>query len=405
MKQIKLHARAIYNKKEEFGRLDPRLTVKKRLHMTDKIKKTYKTYFALSLMLALALAVLRTIAVLRHYDIATGYFDEGHLLSQLTNLLTLLALPLCLSVPMTLGGDKLRIPPARFHLLSAFSSALVAFLLIAFAALHVTEITAEVRADAPTSPRVVLTSAVSAILSVLGAVSFILTASMGAEVSAKKAFSSSSVVLFAIVYALFLYFDGELPINAPEKLLAQVTLLSVALFFLYETRVALGQPMPAVRAGLGFLALVLTVSSSIPNLIYYAVNRAALLETPVHDFLILSFALYLVARLSAVLPSGGTDATPFFDAELAGEEESVSSVGQISFFTSDPSPAPAPDTSVLLSSKLGEASGDPESDEAKLLFGAPEESKPDEALPEGDLLDSIAEDLLGPIDGGKGGQA
>ena len=360
-----------------------------------------------SLLLALILAVLRTVAVLYCYDASLGYFRDGYLLPMIANLLTLLVIPFCLSLPMPLGGGKLRMMPARFHLPTAFSSALVAFLLIAYAALHVTEIGAEILRDAPTDARIVLTSGVSALLSVCGAVSFILTASMGAEISPKKAISTASVVLFAVMYALFLYFDNAMPINAPEKLLAQITLLSVAVFFLYETRVALGQPMPALRAAFGLLAMILTASSALPNIIYYAVHRVALLETPVHDFLILAFFFYLAARLGSILPRSGNDLPPFFEAELAGEEESVSSVGQISFFTNDPSPIPAStsdDASPLLSSELAEASSDPESDEAKSLFGAPESANAEETASEGDLLDSIAEDLLGPLDG-KGGQS
>lgn len=374
--------------------------------MTDQIKRTYKIYFFLSLALALAVSVLRSIAVLKHYDASLGYFEGGYLVSGLANLLMLLALPLCLSAPMTLGGGKLRLPPARFHLSTAFASALVAFLLLAFAALHVREVASVLLDDTPTDVRALLASVLSALFALLGAVSFVLTASMGAEVSAKKAFSSSAVVLFAVMYALYLYFESKLPINAPEKLLAQLTLLSIALFFLYETRIALGQPMPALRLGFGLLAMVLSASSAIPSLVCYAVRKVAPLETPVHGFLILAFFFYLVARLGSALCRFGDDAAPFFDAELAGEEESVSSVGQISFFTNDsfPSPASVPgDASPLLSAELVEASADPDSDEAKSLFGAPEESVAEGAAPEKDLLDSIAEDLLGPLDE-KGGR-
>ncbi len=373
--------------------------------MTAKTKKTYKTYLTLSLLLALALAVLRTVAVLRHYDGSLGYFEAGARLPEIANLLTLLAFPLCLSAPFTLGGGRLKSAPPRFHLPTVFSSALLAFLLIAFAALHVTEISAEIVSDAPTDPRAVFTSAVAALLSLLGTVSFVLSASMGAEISAKKAFSSSAVVLFALMYTIFLYFDTDLPINAPEKLLAQMTLLAIALFFLYETRIAIAKPMPAVRVGFGFLAMILSASSAVPNLLYYAANGVAVLETPVHDFLILGFFLYLAARLGSLIPRSASNEAPFFEAALADEEESVSSVGQISFFNDDPAPAPDPgEAAALLSAELSEASCDPESDEARHLFGAPEETAPVRYETEGDLLGQIASDLLAPPDEKEGKQ-
>lgn len=367
--------------------------------MTAKTKRAYKGYLTLSLLLALVLTVLRSAALLWHYDAAIGYFEAGVGLPELANLLTLLALPLCVSLCFTLGGGKLKGAQTRFHLPTAFSSALVAFLLIAFAALHVTELSSELSAGTEADLRPIVTSALAALFSVLGSVSFILSASMGAEVSAKKAFSSSAVVLFAIVYALFLYFDTELPINAPEKLLSQITLLSVALFFLYETRIALAQPMPAVRAAFGILAMILTASSSVPNLLYYAANGRAVLETPVHDFLILALFLYLVARLTSLVPRDDQGVSPFFRDALADEEESVSSVGQISFFNDDAAPVPTPgDAAALLSAELSEASCDPESDEARDLFGAPEENAPMHGRTEDPLVGQVPDDLLGPLD-------
>ena len=366
--------------------------------MTEKTRKIYRVYLSLTLLLAALLTVLRSLAILNHYDAAIGYFDGESLLSTLANVLTLLAVPFCLSIPFVLGGGKLGQEARRFHLPTVFTAALTAFLLIAFASLRLTEIATEILADAPTNPRVVFTSAGAALLSVFGAISFILTASLSAEVSAKKAFSTSAVVLFALCYAMFLYFESDLPLNAPQKLLTQVTMLVLAVFFLYETRVALACPMPAVRAAFGMLAMILTASASIPNLIYYLSSHSAVLWTPVHDFLLFAFFLYLTSRLTALAISGGRVIDPFFSSALASDEESVASVGQISFFNDDPNPAPITSAAAatLLASQ-GETIDDAESEEARTLFGAPEEESKGKDEDERDMIDRITDDLLGPL--------
>ena len=364
--------------------------------MTAKTKRTYQVYLTLSILLALALAAVRSFALLSYYDPAIGYFEAGVALPELASLLTLLALPLALSVPFVLGGGKLASEARRFHLPTAFASALLAFLLLAFAALHVSELLGELSLGHEADARATVTLLLAAGLAVLGSVSFILSASMGAEISARRALSSSAFVLFAVTYALFLYFDTTLPINAPEKLLSQLALLSVAIFFLYEARIAIARPMPGMRAAFGFLALILSAASSIPSILYYLTYGKTVLESPVHDFLLLASFLYIMARLTSLVPRSGKEAVPFFEGALsdADDEESVASVGQISFFTDEAAPPSAPgEASALLSAELSEESFDPESDEARDLFGAPDEN-PHAASDESISL-QLTDDLLG----------
>ena len=369
--------------------------------MTEKTKKAYRIYLSFAILFALALTAVRSYAVLRYYDLESRYFELGAALPNVVHALAWLSLIFALLVPLTLGKGKLSAPPIRFHLPTAFTSALVAFLLIAFATLHISDIGEAFLSDKAIDFRPFISLVVSVIAAAIGSVSFILSASFAREISAKKAITTLCVVVFAAFYSTILYFDRRVNYNDPQYVLAEMTLVAIAFFFLFESRLALARPKPATRVGLGLTAMILAFSSSVPNLLFYLVNRKPIFENPMHDFLIFAFALYILARLFALITPSSSEHSLFFKESVPVDEESVSSVGQISFFGDDA--APAPDgTSPLLTRDLSTANGDLESEEAKNLFGAPEEKTAGAGTSDGDLLDPIASDLLGPIDDKEG---
>ncbi len=299
--------------------------------MTNQSTRLYRLYLALALAASVAVTILRTIALFRHYDPSHGYFGSGKTPLAAASLSIVCAL-LFLSAIFVLGR-KLDLRESELHLPSAFGASFAAFLLIAFAFFHLIEMVRVLRAPGEAPIRPVLTSLLASIASLVGAVSFIMTAAGERGVSARRAVSSCCVTVFCLSYTLYLYFETALPLNADVKIDAELALLASALFFLFEARIALGRTMWATRTALGLSALVLTAGASIPNIIYYIRRHTPVLETPIHDFLLLAFFLYIFVRLISVKSCGETAPEGLLGEVMAGDpfREGEHS-RQISFF-------------------------------------------------------------------------
>ncbi len=316
--------------------------------MNERTKRIYTVYLLAITAAALLITVLRTVAIVNHLDVKNGYFALGTGVHTAANILTLIAVAAALTAGPLLAGH-LHVRHRAPHLTTIFSSAFLAFLLLAFAFFHFCEIAAEFKGSGEASTQAVLSSGIAIVFSLIGASGFVISASSSAEYSAKKAISATFVVLFCLMYTMFLYFEPSLPLNADVKLLAQAALLSAALFFLYDARIALGRPRWAARAAVGLAAMVVTASAAFPNLIYYLLYRESVLETPVHDFLILGFFLYILARMTSLVNSTPPPADGFFGEAL--EMSRLADAEQLTFF---------PSASELPTEEDGEASAEDE---------------------------------------------
>ncbi len=346
--------------------------------MNEKTKRIYTVYLLSVSILALLITALRTVAVINSLDVSSGYFALGTGTHTAANILTAVAVVTSLTAGPLLAG-RLEVKHRTPHLPTVFSSAFLAFLLLAFAFFHFCEISAEFRGGSEASTQTVLSSGIAIIFSVVGAFSFVISASSTAEYSARKAICASFVVLFCIMYTMFLYFEPRLPLNADVKLLAQMALLSASLFFLYDARIALGRPKWAARAAIGLVSVVITASVSIPNLIYYLLYRESVLETPIHDFLIFAFGLYIFARMTSLTSRAPKPAEGFLGEAL--EMSRLSDSEQLSFFTGG---APLPIESEeetedaeqeLLAPPAPPASAPTQPSEEPISEGAPTESE------------------------------
>ena len=151
-----------------------------------------------------------------------------------------------------------------------------------------------------------------------------------------RAHLGMSAALFYASYAALLYFDTTLPINAPTKLADQVAYLLCALFFLFETRIALGREKWELYTTFGLIAAAACAYSSLPTVVLYVINgqmiSASIYEmtlTLASFFFILS-RLILMRRLKTDAPSpfvsliravAKTTEEPTNDEELPEETE------------------------------------------------------------------------------------
>ncbi len=186
-------------------------------------------------------------------------------------------------------------------------------------------------------------------------------------------------VLFCLIYAFYAYFDTSFALNSPIKLLDQITMIALMLFFLAEGRFRFGAMREAVFLPICMLAVVLCAANSIGALVYTAVEGRPLVVSVMHDFVIFGFFLYALTRLlSFSLPAFVTeeseaaeDRTPTaFEAEGARTGSSTVSLTSFAQETFD---------------------FDKEAEEEQEAFEAEEETEP---VPDGTVPENASEATL-----------
>lgn len=137
-----------------------------------------------------------------------------------------------------------------------------------------------------------------AILALLAAAFFFLNIMIAKRTGSAKAYLGMCTVVFLALYGAYLYFSKEIhPTNSPNKIIDQMAFFSSALFFLYETRIALGRDMWKPYISFGLMASLLTAYSAIPALIYYFVDGESISNSVTENVLTLTLFIYITARL------------------------------------------------------------------------------------------------------------
>jgi hypothetical protein len=361
------------------------------LIMTGKTRSIYSFYLFGAITVTTLVTVLRTIAILRFYEPENGYFSLSSAIPSIANWITVGAVLLLLTAVFTLRR-KLQVTSVTPHIPTLFSSAFAGFMLLAFGTFHVASIFRELTSAAPMLQSVIA-STLAVVLSFVGVASFVATALRSSEVDPLRASAFSAVVLFCLFYVMYLYFEKRYALNADIKILSQMALLSSAIYFLYEARIALGRPRWAARTAVGMIAMLLTASVSIPNLIFAVARKTPALETPVQDFLLFAFFLYILARLTSLKNRDAEPIGGFFGEALAAMDENeapntlaAEPLEQLSFFApsgegpSEASPELAPqDPGAEQGSKSdkatdGAADAEEEAQEPLSIFDVPEQT-------------------------------
>ena len=321
--------------------------------MMEKTKRIFRLYLTLTLLLSAAVIVLRTIALLSAgFDRANGYFALHSLPHEIARLATVIGVILLLTQLAPLKG-KMEIRDPGKGLPVIFSVALVGILILAFSLFRVFELhlgSLRVRlSNGSISLQAVIFCVASAFFGATAAICSVFSVAKRQVLNAVHAFAAMSVSLLALFYTLFLYFDFKLPMNADVKIASQAAFLSIALFFLCEARIALDRPVWTLYTAVGMSALLLTSTVAVPNLLYAIIRQAPVLDSSIDDFLLLGFAIYILAHFSSltvkpVQTASGLAGKILAETEAAAEAEPVDreDVEQISFFGDEPRPVELP---------------------------------------------------------------
>lgn len=244
---------------------------------------------------ALAAAILKTLACIRHLEANLIYFSSHGLLTA-ANVVLIIGAIAAFAIAITAEKEPLRASfssPLTFIPVGLVAAALLMFSLVMLA------IYVSVNPPLPNRNSDIAKglALIVAILAPLSAVHFFLSTFLNERHAKLRAYFALSTVLLGAFYAAFLYFNVGTPINAPNKLTEQMAYLFASIFFLYETRISLGREMWRGYTVFGLIAALLTSYASIPAIITYLAEGKHVTATVESAALLLAFSAFIFSRL------------------------------------------------------------------------------------------------------------
>ena len=262
--------------------------------MNASLKKPYYAVLSFALCLAAIGTVLRTVLLLTDYSESVGQFSSGALSELVFPLIFVLAAILFAGFGF-LGRKEMTKGPRCITVPVVFASAFAA---VATTVYVITSVRTVIGTDLPTH-RIF---GILMLLSAIGLAIYFALSALSAGSSSARVISAILAILFCVFYIAFTYFDSSaLVLHSPIKILNQLSMLVLTVYFILECRFLFGTAHHAVYLPLGLLALTLTASASIPSLIYAAVKGTALTGNVMHDFMMFALFVYVCANLFAVI--------------------------------------------------------------------------------------------------------
>ena len=266
--------------------------------MKSKIKLfgMYLPIFALALV---ASVVLRTIACINDLNLQSTHFDDK-ILNICANVIVALATVYFITYVFKKGKDMKFIPnftSASTYVPTGLVGVATVFMIVFLFSTAKTEYnTINIYGEYPLRGMAYFHFA-AAFFALLSIVHFVLTALIERHSSTSRATFGLCTVIFLSLYSVHLYFDSSMPVNAPNKLIDELSYLSSALFFLYETRLSMGREKWKEYISIGFISALFTAYSSIPALITFFVRDAKISNNIYESVLTLALFIFISSRI------------------------------------------------------------------------------------------------------------
>ena len=263
--------------------------------MTKQKKVLLCCGIAIAPLLALVATLLRTIALFREFDKDTGYFHASAPTNRAYLIICAVAVLLFLAFAIIARRD-LSTPTLGSGLSILFSAA---YFLVTLAVSAISNFISTAGATTGLTKFFWIVSAVTALLAIAYFALFLIRAQ---SQGIRHGLLGMAPAFFALFTAILLYFDRSIQMNAPAKLLHMAAFLLLACYFLWESRALLGSVKNAPYYFVTAVTLLLSLSASIPNLLYNLIENGALVLSSIYDFVLLAAALYTLARLVQLFP-------------------------------------------------------------------------------------------------------
>lgn len=276
----------------------------------------YHIYFPITATVALAACILRTVACLTARTVH-GQFP-GSSLPEISAWLLVFGALIALTYPLFQREPSVR-PLLLSHPVCIFPTGMLALC----EALLCTELiplwlSARTAFGVSMSPIARAVLLLTVLFGLLGTGYYVLCLALREAESDLRAWFGMAAALFAALYAVFLYFDTTLPLNATTKLTSQVTYLVMAVYLLLDVRLSLGRARYRLQAALGLIAASVSAYAAIPSLLTYFIQGAVIDHSLYETLCTLAFFLLVCARLFAMTRLPENKPLPFL-VEAEGE--------------------------------------------------------------------------------------
>ncbi len=275
--------------------------------------KLFGLYLPLFLAAVISTVVMRTVALFNDFDVKTGFFIDKTLIT-VADVMVVAFSVVFLTYILTARRDFKMIPdftsPLTYPPTGIVAAALVFVGINFFKKANASldkisylkdSIYASERAELGTERILLILAIVIALLALASVAHFALSALIEKGTSFTRGDFGIVTVAFLAIYSIYLYFDNDLPINSPAKILDQMAYLFAAVFFLYETRLSIGREKWRGYIAFGFIAALISAYSSIPSLIYFFAKDTEI-SVSIYE-MILSSALFIFITSRMLLTS------------------------------------------------------------------------------------------------------
>ena len=113
-----------------------------------------------------------------------------------------------------------------------------------------------------------------------------------------------SVIIWAALYLMCVYFDMSSPLNSPVRILEQLSLITIMLYFVFEIRFLLKKPRPRLYLPVSLLAMLFISLSSVSDLILTFSGFRSSTQDTVFGIFQAAAALYITARVRSFFMDG-----------------------------------------------------------------------------------------------------
>lgn len=257
------------------------------------------------------LAVFYTVMVMTSYDKNMHYFAYGDIKPTIYVILSIVLCCAALLSAFLLPKDSvMRRERVRVHKTPAsfVCSALCLFAMLAMAA---SRIFAEqgpeiINPVVEVANRIRILNILLILFSVLSAIFFLLDI-LRANAVLRSVFGFA-IVGFFIVYLLCIYYDTEIPINSPMRILDQVSVIATLMWFLLEERNLLRQAKPYLYVALGVISFTFSLSLSVSTLLAAGLDKMnAGTNAIIGSVMLFAFALWSATRVHSLVKNYCTE--------------------------------------------------------------------------------------------------
>ena len=249
------------------------------------------------LIITVTVCVLKSIAAISALDYSSGHYTSKVLISFAGWITIIGGVALFLRGLFFVRQDK---PIPNFNTPATYIPIALVSLALAYLGYGLLEKRAEIIDNTPfgrAPSSVASIAAISAILAFLAAISCLIYVGLKGARDYRRAICGMLIITFIAAYVIYLYFNNELPINAPNKITDEVALALAAVFLLYEVRISLGREVWHAYSAFGYISALLLAYSSIPAITVYFVNGEVITNSIYESFFTLCLFIFIVARL------------------------------------------------------------------------------------------------------------